>query len=285
MMLRLLKVFLRALISRVYVGTMNILIYSGPGVGPKSLANTVAMLSSLVAASYEIKIVGPDTIIGRDWLENTALLVMPGGADSPYMEKLAGVGNQNIREYVQNGGKYLGICAGAYYAADSIEFAKGDSRLEVVAERELKFYPGIVQGPTYAGFDYEPPQNIAGMRAAKIFWQAAQPFASNREFVVYYNGGGHFVTAEQYPQVTILASYDSETPNQSTNHAAIIECKYGSGTAILSGLHFEWGADSLEATEQRLHKIKSALQASEEDRLALGRHLLQRLGIVLRGPF
>src|SRR5688572_21159442 len=144
MMWNLLMFCLLAWTSNAYAQTTNILIYSGLGVGPKSLANTVSMLSSLASEDYVIKTVVPDTIISRDWLENTALLVMPGGADSPYMEKLAGVGNQNIREYVQNGGKYLGICAGAYYAADSIEFAKGDPRLEVVAPRELKFYSGLV---------------------------------------------------------------------------------------------------------------------------------------------
>jgi biotin--protein ligase len=282
MMLKLLMLLLLALSANVHAQTMNILIYSGPGVGPKSLANTIAMLSSLVAAPYVIKTVGPDTIISRDWLADTALLVIPGGADIPYMEKLGGIGNQNIREYVQNGGKYLGICAGAYYAAESIEFAKGDPRLEVVATRELKFYPGLVQGPTYSGFDYVPPQNIAGMRAATITWQVDQPFATNQKFVTYYNGGGHFVAAEQYPQITILARYNPETPNQLADSAAIIECKYGKGTAILSGLHFEWGGASFDDSDPRLAAIKSALLSAEQDRLALAKHLLERLGVALR---
>jgi len=282
--LKLLLYCLLALGSTAYAQTVNILIYAGPGVGPKSLANTVSMLRSLVADFYVIQTVGPDTIISRDWLEDTALLVMPGGADLPYMEKLGGVGNQNIRDYVQNGGKYLGICAGAYYAADSIEFAKGDPRLEVVAARELKLYPGLMQGPTYAGFDYVTPQNIAGMRAATISWQAGSPFASNQEFVVYYNGGGHFVAADEYQQVTTLAHYNPEAQSQAAP-AAIVECKYGMGTAILSGLHFEWAAESLDGMDQRLATIKSALLTAEQGRLALASHLLQRLGVVLRGPF
>lgn len=280
-MLRLLMFCLLTLSSNIYAQALNILIYSGPGVGPKSLANTVSLFSSLAAENYIIKTIGPDTIISGDWLADTALLVIPGGADLPYMEKLGGAGNQNIREYVQNGGKFLGICAGAYYAADSIEFAKGDPSLEVIETRELKFYPGVVQGPTYPGFDYTPPQNIAGMRAATVYWQAGQPFTVNQEFVVYYNGGGHFVAAEDYPQVRILARYLPEKPNNLVDLAAIIECKYGEGTVILSGLHFEWDPDSLDNSLPQLSEIKSQLSCNNASRLSLARHLLQRLDIYL----
>jgi len=259
----------------------NILVYAGPGVGPKSLANTVALLQSLVADPYTIKTVDSDTIIGTEWLNDTALLVMPGGADAPYMEKLTGIGNQNIRDYVQNGGKYLGICAGAYYAADRIEFAKDDPRLEVIAARELKFYPGLVEGPTYDGFDYVAPQNINGMRAAMISWQADQPFAVNKKFVAYYNGGGHFVAAEEYPQITVLARYNLDTPSQAADPVAIIECKYGKGTAILSGLHFEWDPQSLADTPLQLAAIKADLLRQNSDRVLLAKHLLTRLGLTV----
>ena len=39
-------------------------------------------------------------------------IVFPGGADSPYQEKLQGEGNRVIRQFVEEGGWYLGFCAG-----------------------------------------------------------------------------------------------------------------------------------------------------------------------------
>ncbi len=224
----------------------------------------------------------PEELIQQDWSHDTALLVIPGGADKPYLEKLRGPGNAKIKQYVANGGKYLGICAGAYYSADHIEFAKGDQELEVIGDRELKFFPGLVQGPTYSGFDYRAVKAIAGMRAAKVYWQAAKPFNHSQEFVVFYNGGGHFVDAEKYPNVKVLARYASETPKQTQQPAAIVECAVGKGKAILSGPHFEWDPATLEGYDQRLIAIKDNLHAANENRLALAANLLERLEIEVK---
>jgi glutamine amidotransferase-like uncharacterized protein len=90
---------------------------------------------------------------------------MPGGRDLPYVKKLQGQGNRNISDFVRNGGSYLGICAGAYYGCSLVQFAQGDSLLEVVGPRELAFFPGISQGPVFAGFDYA---SCAGAKAADI---------------------------------------------------------------------------------------------------------------------
>jgi biotin--protein ligase len=260
----------------------NILIYSGPGAGPKSLANTVALLQQLVTDKYVVKTIGPDEVIDPAWLDNTALFVMPGGADRPYLEKLKGAGNANIRRYVENGGKFLGICAGAYYSADRIEFAKGDQDLEVSGVRELKFFPDLVEGPTYAGFDHRNASDPTGMRAATIYWQAIEPF-KRQAFVVFYNGGGHFVNAEKYSNVVILARYAREAPSRQDQPAAIVECSFGQGKAILSGAHFEWHADTLELNgDLRLENIKAKLAKSDKQRMQLAQHLLSRLDIATR---
>jgi glutamine amidotransferase-like uncharacterized protein len=53
-------------------------------------------------------------------------------------------------EFVSQGGGYLGLCAGAYYACARVEFEPG-TRLEVVGDRELAFFPGIAQGAAFPG--------------------------------------------------------------------------------------------------------------------------------------
>lgn len=251
----------------------KILVYAGPGVGPQSLTNTVLTIRELVSDKYEVITISPKTLLGNSWQEDTALLVIPGGADLPYVAQLHGLGAENIRNYVANGGKFLGICAGAYFSADAIEFAKGDPVLEVSGTRELKFFPGLVEGPTYAGFDHRDPQNVAGTRAANIYWQLDSPFLKNTQFTVYYNGGGHFVDADQYKNITVLASYDRQ--------AAIVEAIVGKGLAILSGPHFEQQPQLLDPYVPQLKNIKQQLEATNAQRLELAKHLLQRLGVEL----
>lgn len=255
----------------------QILVYAGPGVGPQSLTNTVLTIRELVSDKYEIMTIGPKTILGTDWQQDTALLVIPGGADLPYVAHLHGLGTENIRSYVTNGGKFLGICAGAYFSADTIEFSKGDPVLEVTGSRELKFFPGLVEGPTFTGFDHRDPQNVAGTRAANIYWQLESPFAKNTQFTVYYNGGGHFVDADKYKNVTVLARYDTQ--------AAIVEAKFGKGVAILSGPHFEQDPQLLDSHIEQLKEIKLKLEATNKQRMELTKHLLQRLGVELSSYF
>lgn len=255
----------------------NILIYSGPGTGKLSLKNMVSMIRGLVSPKYTIKEVDQYTIINEAWMNDTALLVIPGGADLHYKKYLDGKGNENIRRYVHDGGNFLGVCAGAYYSADRIEFAMG-SELQVAGDRELKFFPELVEGPTYAGFHYDPVLGIAGQRAATVYWQDGPPFAPDRALVLYYNGGGHFVNAYQQRDVTILARYACETSFIGPEPAAMVECKFGKGTAILSGLHFEWDPHSLDSIPE-LAAIKEKLVTRNPERLELAENLLHRLGI------
>ncbi len=100
----------------------------------------------------EVEHVSAKDLIHKNWERDAAALIIPGGADIPYMKRLRGQGNLKIRVYVENGGVYIGICAGAYYAGERVEFALNTSQ-EVNQERELQFFPGIVRGPILAPFD------------------------------------------------------------------------------------------------------------------------------------
>jgi glutamine amidotransferase-like uncharacterized protein len=53
-------------------------------------------------------------------------------------------------EFVQSGGAYLGLCAGAYYATARVVFEPG-TPMEVVGDRELAFFPGIGRGCAFPG--------------------------------------------------------------------------------------------------------------------------------------
>ncbi len=179
---------------------------------------------------------------GRLQAGDVAVFVLPGGADVYYVEKLEGEGNRQIRSYVESGGRYLGICGGAYYAARSIAYAKGSAH-EVAGPRALGFFPGLAVGPVgeSAPLDREgfPPPRILGL----LDPMSPEPIAA----AVYW-GGPAFVThdpvSEIGPVVEVLARYD--TPETDRPLPAIVRCAVGRGRAVLCGIHPEITPNDLE---------------------------------------
>lgn len=176
-------------------------------------------------------------------MASCALLVFPGGADLGYCRTLNGEGNRRISRYVNNGGAYLGFCAGGYYGSSKCEFEVDDPKLGVVGERELGFFPGVCRGLAFEGFVYH---SEAGARAADVkIHKAAFDDAKEQlsdSFKSYYNGGGVFVDAKNFEDrgVEILASYTEDLHVESGNSkAAVIYRKIGQGHAILTGPHPE----------------------------------------------
>jgi len=250
----------------------SIYIYNGPGASYTALCHTKHTLTKFVHPKYTIDFLEPEGVRQGNWLEDTCLFIMPGGADIFYARTLKGKGNQQIQHYVQEGGRYLGFCAGAYYGSRKIAFAKGTTK-EITSDRELGFYPDIAEGPTLKPWDHK---TNSGAEAAVVMWNGPTTLFPNNHFLtVYYNGGGHFVNAHNYPQVSILASYTT-TPEPK---AAIIDITYGEGRVILSGIHCEFSPELFDMTDPFLAPLKEKLLLTDPDRCMLMINLLRELGI------
>ena len=182
-----------------------------------------------------------ETIIKEPWTASCALLVFPGGADLGYCRTLNGEGNRKIKQFVQRGGAYLGLCAGGYYGSSRCEFEVGSKRMEVIGSRELAFFPGTCRGCAFAGFVYHSEE---GSRAVELKAEktALAEGSVPDVFRSYYNGGGVFVDAPKYKDqgVEVLASYTEPLGVESgEGAAAIVYCKVGEGAAVLTGPHPE----------------------------------------------
>lgn len=248
----------------------DIVIYVDKGVSGDALRHTVKSLQKEVDLSYHtLKRLDAEALIASPWEKETALLVMPGGRDVYYHEALKGLGTQKMRKFVERGGKYLGLCAGAYFAADLIEFEKG-GRLQVCDKRSLELYPGLARGPALGlgKYSYESDQ---GVEAARISWEGEECFT-------YFNGGCLFESPDKFPHVKVLSSYVDleEKP------AAVVSCKIGKGEAILSGVHLEFSAPFLTRSSPRMERVLPMLQKAEEQRRQIFRTLLERLGLRLK---
>ncbi|KAG0203093.1 biotin holocarboxylase synthetase [Mortierella sp. GBA30] len=265
---------------------MNILVYSGEGTSHTSIIHTVNSLRSLIGQHYDVMKIDAKGLHSEPWEESTSLLVFPGGRDLPYVRDINGQANQKIKNYVQSGGRFFGICAGAYYASNRISFEPG-TPLQVQGSRELGFFKGMCRGAVYPGFVYgsETGANAVTLQLNKeIFGQDQLGFD---ETTAYFNGGGYFVDAEQYHGTQVLAWYKNE-PNQieaeSANKAAMIACQYGQGLAVLTGVHPEYDATHLDARNPDYGpepNVVTKLVGKENERRAFLRSVLSKMGLKL----
>lgn len=249
---------------------MKIVVYSGPGVLKSGIDHIKNTLEQSLSKNVHIQTISYKELIENNWEKETSLFILPGGADLPYVRKLNGKGNEKLRNFVESGGAFLGICAGSYFAGNFVEFAL-NSPIEVQGSRELGFFPGIVRGPIIKDYHYESQKGAA---SPAIRWNTSFSFASTSHFTVYYNGGGYFVDAKEKSNTEILAFYD--LPEE---YAAIVECRVGEGLAILSGVHFEYDHNILNKDDPFLQDILPQLEKGNVNRLLLSRHIFNRFGL------
>jgi glutamine amidotransferase-like uncharacterized protein len=200
----------------------KIAVYCDDGVRPGCFQQVLTAFEG-----YPIEAVDRHFFLSKDWETKTSLVVFPGGRDLPYLQALQGEANGRIRSYVENGGRFLGLCAGGYYGCLRVNF-RATHEEEVVGERELAFFSGNAVGPAFYkdSFRY---QSEEGARSVAVQWEKGISH-------VYFNGGCFFERVEDDPTAEVLARY-IDLPSRP---AAIIYCRKGEGSAVLSGVHPEF---------------------------------------------
>lgn len=256
---------------------MNVLVYSGPGTTIESVKHCVESLKLHLSPFYAVIPVTETVLLNEPWMFKTSALVIPGGADLPYCKLLNGNGNERIKKFVKLGGKYIGFCAGAYYASKRCEFEVG-SPLEVTGNRELQFFPGTKQGCAYKGFVYESHQ---GARATPLTVNKSVLSKCSNTVYNYYNGGGVFLNALSHRGVEVLARYSESLDIEDDDKAAVIYCKYGKGDVLLSGTHPEFTASLMRPTDSHAQHICDTLkdQDIETNRKLFLQQCLMKLGL------
>jgi biotin--protein ligase len=255
---------------------MNVLVYNGPGVSQTSLSHTLSSLRALLLPHFAVQTITAPALASQPWYGTCALLVIPGGRDMPYVSSLANA-NASIRSYVEGGGTFLGICAGAYYASRRVEWETG-TKMEVTGDRPLGFFDGVCKGSVYPGFAYE---SESGARAVSV------EDVEQGEVVhgMYHNGGGEFVGAEKLGSTEVIARY---TEGEGEGKVAAVKCKVGKGLAILWGTHPEYPLmkepllSALKKREEPLSDEEST--KSEARRWTLLRRTLILLGLHIPSP-
>lgn len=253
-------------------------LYKDEGVSDFTLSAALRMLE---AQGYDCDCINA-VDIHNGALKNCDLFVMPGGADEPYHAKLGDEGAAIIRDFVvKDGGAYLGICAGAYYACDSFEFNKGFAS-EICRERPLKLFKGWAKGSLV---DLAPPYDLtldsAAMAWLNVFDDNMK--AQNLQNVeVYYHGGPVFLRFDLDADYEVLATYNDVPANE---NAAIIARKFpeSGGRVVLASPHFEVEAEDfakrleLESHPQQYDMIYNDLQQLTTGRAQLVEKIIRFL--------
>lgn len=172
-----------------------------------------------------VQYVNADDIIGGALNDNPNAFVMPGGASRYKANKLNGAGNAAIKRYVQNGGTYMGICAGAYYACANTVWAAGTAN-EIITPNELAFFNGDAVGPIKQ-FSAAHSRDGSDARIVTLNTNGATTPA-------LYWGGAQFVPHAD-AAYTVHATFTDITEN----NAAIISGTTAEGKWLLVSPHIE----------------------------------------------
>lgn len=180
--------------------------------------------------------------------KNVRALFVGGGAGNPFMEKLSGVGNDKIRAYVENGGMYFGICAGAYYACRDVVFEKDVPELCIENQCGLSLVEGRAVGTLYKELDLLPYSPTAF--SAKVVHIR---FEDGEVYPALYHGGPWF----DQTNASVLATYE-----EAGGKPALVEKRFGWGKVVLSGVHFE---DDAETMSRQIYPKRCDKAAAEKN--------------------
>ncbi|HUR56303.1 MAG TPA: BPL-N domain-containing protein [Opitutaceae bacterium] len=115
-----------------HVRPLKIAIYDGPGSGDKGIVNVSARAAQLPGA--KVTALTPEEMGTRD-LSEFDIIVFSGGSGSAQSKAIGDAGRKNVRQFVERGGGYLGICAGAYLACAGFDWGLGILNAKTVSNK------------------------------------------------------------------------------------------------------------------------------------------------------
>lgn len=162
-------------------------------------------------------------------LKRFDVIVVPGGSGSKQAEQMQEAGREAIRKFVEQGGGYVGICAGAYLATTDYTWSLGILDAKVLDRKHWARGTGNVQ----------LNMNDAGCR----FFALPQ----SKQVTVYYGQGPLLAPGgrDDVPDYEPLATYETEIAKNGAptgvmkGTTAVALGKFGTGRVICFSPHPE----------------------------------------------
>ena len=204
---------------------MKIALYIGSSTSTNSRTSMQFMFSWMNAS---VDILYASDISGGA-LSDYDMLAVPGGWAGDYNVDLAGTGITEIRNFVEDGGAFFGVCAGAYFGCDKLLWEGG------ILEYPLNLFEGFGIGPVeeIAVWPNRAMTEIVINQTSPLIDLSGEP----ENHTVMYFGGPWFDIAGK-EGIHSLATYAAN------NESAMIAFEYEDGRVFLSGPHPEAEEDS-----------------------------------------
>ena len=200
--------------------SVRIAIYSGEGAYFRSIKAATEMFHWMGA--YASRITPEEIIAGK--LDHFDILYMTGGWAVPYNRDLRNEGIAKIRNFVEQGGGFIGVCAGAFFAADFIYWE--NKRYEYL----LNLFPGSAQGPISEIAPW-PRFKLCRINLSKTPHPITIGEPASLESLYY---GGPWFDIPPGFKGDVIAYYDFN------NLPVMLAYEYGQGRVFLTGVHTEF---------------------------------------------
>jgi len=206
---------------------------------------------------------------------NVLAFVLPGitGDHSPYSALLGDDGNMIIRRYVEQGGVFLGFCAGAYYACANILYDPPWLARPKTSQPGLNFFEALARGPLPGAGRKSDQRWYSDCTTVPVTFSS--PGGKTIKAGIAYGNGPLMIpfnkAATGQDELMVMARYEEE-PGKPVAVAAI---KTGKGLAIFSGVLPYIGYNPAMAATPRpdLQEIMTRLQPHEGARAALWQNI------------
>jgi biotin--protein ligase len=247
------------------------LVYLDEGVCRQSAHALVEQLEDILDPSISVLKVDSAYLKTESWEDKTVVVVMGGGVCSTWDKQLGFEGIEKIGQYVFKGGRYMGLCAGAYFACAESRFELDDQK-PIEKTRPLAFFSGKAIGPLILTDDY---LSMTAARAAEVSYKIR---GFSQIGSLYYQGGCFFDLKEDTADVQIMSYYHR------LGKASALFCKVGRGFALLDGTHpeFKWSASLSAGADCFYAELVQELSSQEDFRRKVWEEIREKLTLPLR---
>jgi hypothetical protein len=121
--------------------SLSIAIYKGEGAGEEGVENVTNNIR--ITAGIEVAELTSEQVQHED-LSKFDVIIFSGGSGSKQAQSIGEKGRENVRNFIQNGGGYLGICAGAYLTTSGFDWSLHVVNAETISKTEWKRGKGFV---------------------------------------------------------------------------------------------------------------------------------------------
>ena len=237
---------LLALLSPCYaLDGADVALYTddGDGAWPEGVIAITNMLNTL-GYTHECIAATDLNFSNQDFSDLYSMILFPGGFAYYYNIDILKAGKQRIRRFLKQGGGYMGICAGSFFACDSIVWTNEPS--DETWLYNLDILDGVGTGPIDEIADFYSESLEDRYEMSSFLFSTENEILKDykdvpfTEEILYF--GGPYFTVPPESDVEILATYAHAGVH--AGEPAIIAFRYGAGKVVLFGPHPEIEEDS-----------------------------------------